>query len=192
MEKDKKTICVYCSSSNHLPEKFYKIAKEFGTAIGKNGYNMVYGGTTVGMMGVIANNALENGSEVIGVIPERIASFGLKHPSLAKVVVTKDMRERKATMEKYADIFIAAPGGFGTFEEIFEILVAKQLGYHNKPVIFFNFDNYYSDMLKMFETVYENKFAKPEARDLYFIANSIAEMFDYIKTYTPKEFVLKW
>ncbi len=193
MEKNnKKTICVYCSSSNNLPEKFYKFAAEFGKLIGQNGYNMVYGGTTVGMMGVIANNALENGSEVTGVIPERIVSFGLKHPALAKVIITKDMRERKATMEKYADIFVAAPGGFGTFEEVFEIIVAKQLSYHNKPVIFLNFDNYYSDMFKMFDNVYSNGFAKEEMKSLYFIANNINEMFEYIKTYAPKEIVLKW
>lgn len=191
-ENNKKTVCVYCSSSNNLPEKFYIMSKELGEKIAHNNYNMVYGGTTVGMMGVIANNALENGSEVIGVIPERIASFGLKHPALAKVVVTKDMRERKATMEKLADIFIAAPGGFGTFEEVFEILVAKQLGYHDKPIIFLNFENYYENMLKMFNTLYENKFAKEEMKSLYYIANTVDEAFEYIKNYKPMEFIYKW
>lgn len=191
-EKEKKTICVYCSSSNNLAEKFYVFSRELGQKIAKNGYDMVYGGTTVGMMGVIAGSALENGAMVTGVIPERIASFGLKHPALARVVVTKDMRERKAAMEKYSDIFAAAPGGFGTFEEVFEILVAKQLGYHNKPVIFLNFDNYYENMFKMFDTVYENRFAKDEMKSLYFIANNIDEMFEYIKNYVPKEIVLKW
>lgn len=190
--KEKETICVYCSSSNHLPEKFYKFAQEFGESLGKNNYNMVYGGTTVGMMGVIANNALNNGAEVIGVIPQKIEQFGLKHPDLARVIITKDMRERKATMEKYADIFVALPGGFGTFEEVFEILVAKQLSYHNKPIIFFNFDGYYNNMLKMFDTVYENNFAKQEMKSLYFIANSIEEMYNYLDNYKPCEFVLKW
>lgn len=188
----KKNICVYCSSSNNLPEKFYTISKEFGEKIALKNYNMVYGGTTVGMMGVIANNALKNGADVIGVIPERIASFGLKHPELAQVIITKDMRERKATMEKHADIFVAMPGGFGTFEEIFEILVAKQLGYHNKPIIFVNFDGFYDDMIKMFDTLYKNNFAKEAVKELYFIANNIDEIFEYIEAYTPKEFVHKW
>lgn len=191
-QEKKKAICVYCSSSNYLPEKFYTFSQELGQKIAKNGYNMVYGGTIVGMMGVIANNALENGSEVLGVIPERIASFGLKNPALAKVIVTKDMRQRKAVMEENSDIFVAAPGGFGTFEEIFEIIVAKQLGYHNKPVIFLNFDNYYSDMFKMFDNVYKNNFAKEEMKSLYFIANSINEMFEYLKSYQPIEITLKW
>ena len=189
---NKQKICVYCSSSNNLPEKFYIFAKELGEQIAKHNYNMVYGGTTVGMMGVIAGNAQNNGSEVIGVIPERIASFGLKNLELSEIIMTKDMRERKATMEKISDIFVAAPGGFGTFEEIFEIIVAKQLGYHNKPVIFLNFDGYYNNLLKMFDTVYENHFAKNEMKNLYYIADCIDDMFDYIKNYIPVEVVLKW
>ncbi len=192
MSDKKKIMCVYCSSSNNLPEKFYVVSKELGEKLAQKGFDMVYGGTTVGMMGVIANNALQNGAEVIGVIPERIESFGLKHPELAKVIVTKDMRERKATMEKYADVFVAMPGGFGTFEEIFEILVAKQLGYHDKPVVFVNFDGYYDNMIKMFDTLYENHFAKEEMKSLYFVAKNIDEIFAYVETYAPKEFVHKW
>lgn len=193
MNEKKKTVCVYCSSSNNLPEKYYEFARELGQKIGTEGYNMVYGGTTVGLMGVIANNALNTGANVIGVIPERIESFGLKHPSLAQVIVTKNMRERKATMEQYADIFVAAPGGFGTFEEIFEILVGKQLGYHDKPVIFFNFDGYYDNMFKMFDTLYERNFAKEEIKTLYHISDNIDEMFEYIINYAPPaEIVLKW
>ena len=193
MEREnKKRICVYCSSSNDLPEKYYVFSKELGEKIAKNGYDMVYGGTTVGMMGVIANNAQKSGADVIGVIPERIASFGLKNLELSKTVLTKDMRERKATMEKYSDIFVAAPGGFGTFEEIFEIIVAKQLDYHNKPVIFLNFDNYYENLLKMFDTIYSNNFAKQEMKELYYVTNSIDDMFKYISHYTPNKYVLKY
>ena len=190
--KNKKRICVYCSSSNDLHEKFYIFSKELGEKIAKNGYDMVYGGTTVGMMGVIASSAQNKGAHVIGVIPERIAGFGLKNLELSEIVITKDMRERKATMEKYSDIFIAAPGGFGTFEEIFEIIVAKQLGYHNKPVIFLNFNNYYGNMLKMFDTVYKNNFAKQEMKELYYVTDNIDDMFDYISSYKPNEYVLKY
>ena len=189
---DKKTLCIYCSSSNDLPEKFYKISKELGEMLAQKGYNMVYGGSTRGMMGTIADNALKNGAEVIGVMPEKFQDWGLQQPNLTKLIITKDMRERKATMEKHADAFIAMPGGFGTFEEIFEILVAKQLNYHSKPVIFMNFDGYYDNMFKMFDTVYQNNFAKQETKTLYFIANTLEEMFDYIQNYQAKEFVMKW
>ncbi len=188
----KKILCIYCSSSNDLPEKFYKISKELGEMLAQKGYNMVYGGSTRGMMGTIADNALKNGAEVIGVMPEKFQDWGLQQPNLTKLIITKDMRERKATMEKHADAFIAMPGGFGTFEEIFEILVAKQLNYHNKPVIFMNFDGYYDNMFKMFDTLYQNGFAKDETKTLYFIANTLDEMFDYIQKYQAKDFVMKW
>ena len=189
---DKKTLCIYCSSSNDLPEKFYKISKELGEMLAQKGYNMVYGGSTRGMMGTIADNALKNGAEVIGVMPEKFQDWGLQQPNLTKLIITKDMRERKATMEKHADAFIAMPGGFGTFEEVFEILVAKQLNYHSKPVIFMNFDGYYDNMFKMFDTVYQNNFAKEATKTLYFIANTLDEMFEYIQNYQAKEFVMKW
>lgn len=188
----KKKICVYCSSSNDLPEKFYNFSSELGQKIAQNGYDMVYGGTIVGMMGIIAANAIKNGSDVIGVIPERIASFGLKNVELSKIIITKDMRERKAVMEKNSDIFVAAPGGFGTFEEIFEILVAKQLGYHNKPVIFLNFDNYYYYLLKMIDDIYKNHFAKEDMKNLYYVTSNIDDMFEYIKNYIPSEYIMKY
>lgn len=191
MEK-KKTICVYCSSSNNLDKKYYEISKELGEKIGKNGYNMVYGGSTLGMMGIIADYALKNGADVTGVIPERIESFGIKHPELTKIIVTKDMRERKALMEKFADVFITMPGGFGTFEEIFEILVAKQLGYHDKAIIFVNYDGYYDNLFKMFEIVYGNGFAKRETEKLYTVKTNIDDVFSYISEYKPSEFVYKW
>ena len=190
--ENKKTLCIYCSSSNDLPEKFYKISKELGVSLAEKGYNMVYGGSTRGMMGTIAENALKNGAEVIGVMPEKFQTWGLQQPNLTRLIITKDMRERKATMEKHADAFIAMPGGFVTFEEIFEILVAKQLGYHDKPVIFLNFDGYYDNMLKMFDTLYENRFAKEEMKSLYFIANTVDEIFEYIDSYKPMEFIHKW
>ena len=190
--ENKKRICVYCSSSSRLPEKFYVAAKELGYKIAANGYNMVYGGSTCGMMGVIADNALSNGADVLGVIPKRIESMGVTHPKLANIIVTKDMRERKAKMEAAADIFVAMPGGFGTFEEIFEIIVAKQLGYHNKPIIFVNVDGYYDNLFKMFETVYENNFAYDFTKDLYFIADNVDKMFDYVKKYVPKTVEFKY
>ncbi len=187
-----KNICVYCSSSNYLDDKYYKLSQELGHKIAQGGYGLVYGGTTVGCMGQVANAVIHNGGKAIGVIPELIESKGLGHPELAQIIVTKDMRERKATMEKLSDIFLAIPGGFGTFEEIFEIIVGKQLGYHRKAVIFLNFDDFYTPMFKMFENVYSENFAKEESRGLYHIANSVDEIFDYIEQYQEKDFVMKW
>ncbi len=187
-----KNICVYCSSSNFLEEKFYKFAEALGEKIAKEGYGLVYGGTKVGTMGVMAKAALENGAKVTGVIPQAIYDKGLVNPELAETIITKDMRERKANMERLSDAFFTIPGGFGTFEEVFEIIVAKQLGYHKKPVIFINLDGFYDKMFQMFETVYANKFAKEESRELYFIANTIEDAFEYLESYKEQDFVLKW
>lgn len=187
-----KNICVYCSSSNYLDEKYYKLAQALGEKIANNGYGLVYGGTIVGCMGQIANSVIHHGGKVLGVVPQRIADAGLSHPELAKIIITKDMRERKAKMEANSEIFIAIPGGFGTFEEIFEIIVAKQLGYHQKPIIFLNLDGFYDPLFQMFENVYREKFTKEESRDLYFITNNIDEIFTYIANYKEKEFVHKW
>lgn len=188
----KKNICVYCSSSNYLDEKFYKLAQELGHKIAKNGFGLVYGGTTVGTMGQIANAVIHSEGKVIGVIPKLIQEKGLAHPELAEIIITKDMRERKATMEAHSEAFIALPGGFGTFEEVFEMIVAKQLGYHKKAIIFLNIDNFYDPMFQMFENVYQEKFAKEEAKELYFIANNTDEVFEYLSTYKEKDFVMKW
>lgn len=187
----KKNICVYCSSSNDLDQKFYKLAQELGTKLVQNGFGLVYGGTTLGTMGQIADAVIHQGGKVIGIVPELIAEKGFAHPKLAEIIVTKDMRERKAAMEAHSEIFVALPGGFGTFEEIFEMIVAKQLGYHKKAIVFLNIDKFYDPMFQMFENVYREKFAKEAARDLYFIANSTDEVFEYLSAYKEKDFA-KW
>ncbi len=187
-----KNICVYCSSSNYLDEKYYKLAQELGHKMAQKGYGLVYGGTKVGCMGQVASAVLHNSGTVIGVIPQLIYDKGLCNPHLAQTIITKDMRERKATMEEHSDVFIAIPGGFGTFEEIFEIMVAKQLGYHKKAVIFLNLDDYYTPLFQMFENVYKEKFAKEETRELYYIANTVDEVFQYLENYQEKEYVMKW
>ena len=188
----KKKICVYCSASSSLAPKYYDFAAKVGEAIAKNGYDMVYGGTICGMMGVVADNVLKNGGEVTGVIPERIEKEHIGHPNLAKVIVTKDMRERKATMEELSDVFLALPGGFGTLEEVSEMIVAKQLSLHTKPIVFLNFDGFYEDLNKAFEKYYSEGFAKDVMRDVYYMADSLDDAFSYLKSYKVKEYEYKW
>lgn len=188
----KKNVCVYCSSSNHLSENFYQAASELGEKLAKSGYNLVYGGSTCGCMGKIAQSVLDNGGEVIGVIPERIQNMGLSHPKISKLIITKDMRDRKATMEEISDMFVALPGSFGTLEEISEIIVAKQLSFHKKAVVFLNTDNFYAPLFEMFEKYYKLGFAKEMNRELYFIAENADETVNYLNTYTAKDFVFKY
>lgn len=189
---NKQNLCVYCSSSNYLEEKFYSAAFDFGEKAAKAGFNLVYGGTVAGTMGKVAEGVLKNGGEIIGVIPERIEQMGLKHPSASKVIVTKDMRERKAKMEELADMFVALPGSFGTLEEISEIIVGKQLSYHCKAIVFLNIYGFYNSLFEMFEKYYKLGFAKEINRDLYHISDTADEAIQYLKTYKAKEFVFKY
>ncbi len=187
-----RNICVFCSSSDHLEPVFYKAAWELGTRIGSEGDGLVYGGTTVGLMGATARAARANGARVVGIIPERIHEAGIGWQEINEYIITSDMRERKALLSDKADVFMALPGGFGTMEEILEVMTAKQLGYHNKPIIFLNINAFYQPLLAHFETLYEQKIASPSFRKLYHVARDVEEAFSYLRTYRPQPFASKW
>lgn len=188
----KKNICVYCSSSNYLSENFYTTAYEVGKNIAKNGYNLVYGGSTYGCMGKVAEGVLDNGGTVTGIIPKAILEKGVSNPKNSEIIVSKDMNDRKQLMEEKADIFLALPGSFGTLDEIIQVIVTKQLSYHKKAIIFLDIDNYYKPLFDMFENFYKYGFARDFNRELYFIANSVEEVFEYCSNYTEKEFEFKY
>ena len=143
-------------------------------------------------MGEVANTAKTCGADVLGVVPEKIKNSGIEFSEEIELIVTKDMRERKSTMEKHADAFIAMPGGYGTLEEVSEIIVAKQLGYHFKPIVFLNIDNYYSKLFEFFDNFYKEKFAKGNSNELYYRAKSVDEALEYIKNYKNDEDPDKW
>lgn len=187
-----KNICVFSSSSDAVPRVFFEATKELGRLISQNGYTLVYGGAQVGLMGEVAKAVHDHNGYVIGVIPEKLNKAGITYKKTDELVITKDMRERKSFIENKSDAFIALPGGFGTLEELTEIITLKQLGYHNKPVVILNVDNYYSPLLKTFEHIYECKFAKIEYKQLYFVADNPESAIEYIKNYKPLNQVNKW
>ena len=132
-----KNICVFASSSNDLDEKFYLAARELGLLMGQAGMNIVYGGSRRGLMYACAGAVKESGGKLIGIMPEKLANMGFANPDdCTEFHLTDGMRERKAKMDALSDAIIAIPGGFGTLEEVSEMIVQKQLGYNNKPVIF--------------------------------------------------------
>lgn len=188
----KKNICVYCSSSGSLDEKFYKAAYELGKEIAKNGHSLVYGGSTCGCMGKVAEGVINNGGSAIGIIPEAIIAKGVQSPKGVNVIVTKDMNDRKQLMEEKADIFLALPGSFGTMDEIFQVIVTKQLSYHKKGIIFINIDGFYNSLFEMFENFYRHNFAKDFNRELYYICDNIEDAINYCNNYVEKEFVFKY
>lgn len=193
MNNSIKNICVFASSSNDLEEVFYKAAKELGALMGSSGYNIVYGGSRRGLMYACAGAVKEHGGAIVGIMPKIFANIGLANVDDCDTFhVTAGMRERKAKMDEISDAVIAIAGGFGTLEELSEMIVQKQLGYNNKPIVILNTDHFYDDLLRFFENTIQRKFANKASSELYYVATTPQEALEYIKNYSPKELVSKF
>jgi cytokinin riboside 5'-monophosphate phosphoribohydrolase len=187
-----KSLCVFCSSSDAVHQVHFEVAKELGLEFCKRKITLIYGGATIGLMGTVARAVKENGGKVIGVIPESLSTKEVAYHAADELIITKDLRERKAIMDERADGFIALPGGFGTLEETIEVLTLKQLQLHTKPIIFLNTLGFYDPLINLFEHIYQEKFAKPESRDLYYIAPDVKSIFTYLDNYKTKPIQSKW
>ena len=186
-----KNVCVFASSSNKLEQAFYNDAEKLGELLAKNGYNIVYGGSRLGMMYACARAVKQNGGKILGVMPQKLVEFGVANPNdCDEFFETVGMRERKAKMDANSDAVIALAGGFGTLEEISEMIVQKQLGYNSKPIILLNTNGFYDNLITFFETIMKNSFAKETARELYFIASTPEDAIKYLNNYIPKEIAL--
>jgi uncharacterized protein (TIGR00730 family) len=190
--KNMKSIAVYCSSSDVIHQDYFKSANRLGLLMAENKYELVYGGGVVGLMGEVARSVKENNGRTLGVIPKALNIDNVVHDIDDELIITDGMRERKAIMDERAGAFIGLPGGFGTFEEMFEVLTLKQLGYHNKAIIFLNVRGYYDKLLEMFEHIYAEQFAKEQYRVLYHVCSSADEAIDYLKNYQPPVLPKKW
>ncbi len=147
MKGDRFSVCVYCGSRHGLQPAYTAAARDLGTSIGRRGWQLVYGGGKVGLMGEVANAALEAGGRVVGVIPESLMRREVGHPGLQELHVVPDMHQRKRLMAERADAFVALPGGIGTLEELFEVWTWRQLGYHDQPIGLLNVAGYYENLL---------------------------------------------
>lgn len=175
------SVTVYCSSSTHVPEAYFLAAAELGRAIAELGWELVYGGNAVGCMGALANAVRKGGGRVVGITPQILVDRGIADHRSDELIVTLGMRERKALMEERGDAFIALPGGLGTFEEIFEIIVGRLLGVHIKPVVLLNIAGYYDPLLAMIQHGIEQRFIKSNVRDLYAVFASVDPAMDYLR-----------
>lgn len=185
-------ICVFSSSSNAIAPVYFQEAKKLGKLIGDNGHNLVNGGANVGLMEEVTTAAYNAGAKTIGVLPERLINRSLASKITDEIIVTKDMQERKAKMRELSDAFIALPGGFGTLEEILEVITLRQLSYHTKPVVFINTNNYFKYLKKQFEVSFSELFAKEVYRELFFFAIDAEEAIQHIEQYNPVELDSKW
>lgn len=180
-------ICLYGAASFSIDDKFVKKVEELGFEMTKRGHSLVFGGDANGLMGAVARGVKKGNGYILGVIPtffddEKIEGVFLE---CDKLIQTKTMRERKQIMEDNADAFIVAPGGVGTFEEFFEILTSKQLCRHNKPIVLYNIDDYYSELAVMMKTAVEKKFVRAGCLNLYKVTENLDELFAYLESPHP-------
>lgn len=180
---NKKKVCVFCSSSNTLDKSYYEDAHTLGVLMAKAGFDLVYGGSNVGTMYTIAKAAKANGSYIYGVMPEKLYGFGVYSEECDEFFLTDDMRDRKAKLDELSDAVVAMAGGFGTLDETAEILVQKQLGYNNKPIVFLNTNGFYDNLDKFFDNIMNQSFAKDTAKDLYYFAPTPKDAVDYLLNY---------
>jgi uncharacterized protein (TIGR00730 family) len=165
-------VCVYCSSFSALEKTVESEIRTFGREIAHRGIGLVYGGSSRGLMGALADEVLGAGGTVIGVIPRALEGREAAHRGLTELKVVGTMHEREQMLFDLADAFVAFPGGFGTLEEIIEMLTWKQLGIHGKPIVLANIGGYFDPLLAQFDMAIRKKYARPEDRILYAVADS--------------------
>lgn len=185
-------ICVFSSSSNAIADVYVNEAIDLARLIGQSGFCLINGGSNVGLMDVVTREAGIHGAKTIGIIPEKLRDFNLASIHAHEIIVSGNMMERKDKMRELSDSFIALAGGFGTLEEILEVITLKQLGYHHKAIVFINTNGFYDDLFRQFEKSFEEKFAKENYRKLYFVAQNATEAMNYLLNYLPEETVNKW
>lgn len=187
-----KLLCVYCASSDRLDPKYYTVASDLGCEMVQRGWGLVYGGGKTGIMGAVARAVKLSGGRVVGVIPEFMKAKELAYDEADELVTVITMRERKLLMETRADAFVALPGGWGTLEEILEILTLRQLDVVKKPCVFLNQDGFYDPLLQLFERMMVENFFKPSNMELFRVARTAAEVFAEIEAAAGAKADSKW
>jgi len=186
-----KRICVFCGSSTGNRESYRKAAVDLADFLSTNKLGLVYGGAKVGLMKILADSLLEKNGEVIGVMPQLLINKEVAHDGLSHFVVVESMAERKASMLELSDAFIALPGGFGTLDELSEILTYNQLHITDKPMGLLNVDGYFDRLLEFIDHGVEAGFIRPEHRQNLIVSNSIEDLMIHMKNYRPIE-MGKW
>jgi len=179
-----KTLCIYCASSDRLAPKYAEAATVVGREMVRRGWSLVYGGGNVGLMGAVARAVKTSGGRVVGVIPEFMKAKELAYAEADEMHSVVTMRERKLMMETHADAFLALPGGWGTLEEIMEILTLRQLDVVRKPCVFFNQDGFYDELFRFFDRMVGEKFNKPSNLKLFTVATTVQEIFEQLENGT--------
>jgi uncharacterized protein (TIGR00730 family) len=179
---DRFSLCVYCGSRHGARAEYTLAARELGREIGMRGWQLVYGGGNVGLMGEVANATLEAGGRVVGVIPRMLKEREVGHPALHEMHVVETMHQRKQMMAERAHAFVALPGGIGTFEELFEVWTWRQLGYHDQPIGLLNVAGYYDTLVGFMARTVTEGFLSPQQLDAVSVATEVAPLLDRLYT----------
>jgi len=179
-----KSLTIYCSSSQKLNKKFYKMARETAEIISNYKIKVIYGGGNIGLMGEIARTLISLNNEVIGIIPKFLIKKEKLNLKLTSLKIVSNMSKRKEKLFKLGDAFLILPGGTGTLEEVVEVLSWKILKLHNKPIIFLNFDKYWSPLIKQFEKIIENKFGNKNLQNQFQVIKNPKQLNKILKSWT--------
>ena len=175
-----KSLCVYCGSARGLSPRYVAAATELGEALAQRQIRLVYGGARIGMMGEVADAVMRNGGEVIGVIPEHLQSSEVGHSGITELKVVESMHVRKKLMFDLSDAFAVLPGGFGTLDELFEIITWRMLQLHDKPVVILNVDGYWDGFQALIDQIIAAGFARETTRQHFSVVNSVGRLFDLL------------
>lgn len=187
-----KHLVVYCGSSDAIPPVYVEAARAMGRALVARGLTLVFGGGRTGLMGAVADAALQAGGQVIGIMPRQFNTPVLAHVGLSQMILVDSMHQRKALMAEMGDAFVALPGGFGTLEELFEILTWAQIGMHRKPIGVLNVEGYYDPLLAMIEHARHQGFIYAEHRALIVCESTPMALLDGLAAYAPPEGLERW
>lgn len=176
-------ICVFCGSSDGNDTNINAAALELGKSLADRGTTLVYGAAKIGIMGDIAKAVLDNGGNVVGIIPEFLKKKEVVHLGLTELITTTSMHDRKLKMQEISDGFIALPGGIGTLEELFEILTWLQLGLHSKPIGLLNVNGFYDDLLQLLEHMVRKGFVTMQSYELLLVASSVADLWEKMEQF---------
>ena len=186
------SVTVFCGSSDAVEEKYFAAARELGEKLARRRWRLVYGGGSVGLMGVLSRAVLAHGGHVTGVIPKVLLDLGVGNRGVSELIVTDGLRDRKAVMDERGDAFVALPGGLGTLEEVLEALTLKQLGYHTKPVAVLDLHGFYEPLWTQIQRGIDTGFIKPEFLDLWYPAPDVDALLRYLDAYEPHRYGPKW
>ena len=184
-------VCIYGASSNAIDRIFLDTAYSLSASLAKRGHALVFGGGANGVMGATARGANDNGGKMIGVAPTFFTVDGVLYDNCTEFIYTETMRERKKILEDKSDAFIIAAGGIGTMDEFFEILTLKQLEQHDKPIVIYNVNGFYDDLLAMLQKTADKNFMKHKSLELYSVFDNEDDIIDYIENYKPQDFDIR-